>query len=203
IVPSSWYTDLLLANRGGHDRLHPRPSKGGIAHAATGCPTLRGVVGRSDVARRGVPRSGDHLPQGGECRGTNKADQISGTIGVDQIYALGGDDSVQGGEGADLIKGGLGADLLKSGSDADTIYGGDGNDTANGAIGNDYFDGGAGNDRLSGGDENDIITAADGLVDEIDCGLGLDTVVSHGTGLDIVADSCETSIPAAATVAGN
>ncbi len=35
----------------------------------------------------------------GECRGTKKADQITGTIRVDQIYALGGDDSVQGGDG--------------------------------------------------------------------------------------------------------
>jgi hypothetical protein len=58
-------------------------------------------------------------------------------------------------------------------------------------------------EKIFGGDGNDTITAADGLVDEIDRGLGLDTVVSHDTGLDIVADSCETSIPAAATVAGN
>jgi hypothetical protein len=35
----------------------------------------------------------------GECRGTKKADQITGTRGVDQIYALGGDDSVQSGDG--------------------------------------------------------------------------------------------------------
>jgi Ca2+-binding RTX toxin-like protein len=40
---------------------------------------------------------------GGECRGTQMADQITGTIGVDQIYALGGDDSVQGGGGADTL----------------------------------------------------------------------------------------------------
>ena len=37
---------------------------------------------------------------GGECRGTQMADQITGTIGADQIYALGGDDSVQGGGAA-------------------------------------------------------------------------------------------------------
>ena len=35
----------------------------------------------------------------GECRGTKKADQITGTRGVDQIYALGGDGSVQSGDG--------------------------------------------------------------------------------------------------------
>jgi hypothetical protein len=35
----------------------------------------------------------------GECRGTRKADQITGTRGVDKIYALGDDDSVEGGDG--------------------------------------------------------------------------------------------------------
>jgi Ca2+-binding RTX toxin-like protein len=280
---------------------------------------------------------------GGECRGTKKADQITGTIRVDQIYALGGDDSVQGGDGLgqrlqplhlppvldvvveaisradtfvrsgargdDLIKGGLGADSVKGGSSADKMYGGDGNDEVGGGPGNDYFDGGAGNDRVSGGegedeihggegddldldgdqrrdkvygeggndlevdgdrgndlisggpgddggaptsenlqhhglrgeggknrvygnegadtidaqttllsalvycvhrgrfacfvdlagareeifggDGDDTITAADGLVDEIDCGLGLDTVVSYDRGLDVLLD-CET-----------
>ncbi len=270
----------------------------------------------------------------GECRGTKKADQITGTKGVDRIYALGGDDSVQGGDGLgqrlhslhlpppvlgavveaisradafasnilglptgergdDLIKGGPGADSVKGGSGADKIYGGEGNDKAGGGPGNDYFDGGAGDERLSGGegedeihggpgddidldgdamidkiygeegndlevdgdrgndllyggpgndggaptsenlqhhglrgegDENqvygedgadtidaqtavelagareeifggdgdDTITAADGLVDEIDCGLGLDTVVSYDRGLDVLVD-CETT----------
>lgn len=270
----------------------------------------------------------------GECRGTKKADQITGTKGVDRIYALGGDDSVQGGDrlgqrlhslhlpppvlgavveaisradafasnilglptgerGDDLIKGGLGADSVKGGSGADKIYGGEGNDKAGGGPGNDYFDGGAGNERLSGGegedeihggpgddidldgdhqidkiygeegndlevdgdrgndllyggpgddggaptsenlqhhglrgegDENrvygedgadtidaqtavelagareeifggdgdDTITAADGLVDEIDCGPGLDTVVAYDRRLDVLVD-CETT----------
>jgi Ca2+-binding RTX toxin-like protein len=270
----------------------------------------------------------------GECRGTKKADQITGTKGVDRIYALGGDDSVQGGDGLgqrlqplnlpppvlgvvveaisradafargvlgqhsgergdDLIKGGLGADSVKGGSGADTMYGGDGNDQAGGGPGNDTFYGGAGNERLSGGEgedeihggegddidldgdqqfdkmygeegndlevdgdrgndllyggpgddggaptsenlqhhglrgeggenrvygeegadtidaqtavelagareeifggeEDDTITAADGLVDEIDCGPGLhDTVVSYDRGLDVLLD-CET-----------
>jgi Ca2+-binding RTX toxin-like protein len=270
----------------------------------------------------------------GECRGTRKADQITGTRGVDKIYALGGDDSVEGGDGLgqrlqplhlpapvldvvveaisradtfarnvlgrrsgalgdDLIKGGLGADSVKGGSGADKMYGGDGDDTSGGGPGNDIFYGGAGNERLSGGEgedeshggpgddidldgdnlidkiygeggndlevdgdrgndllyggpgddggpptsenlkhhglrgeggENqvygevgsdtidaqtavelggareeifggvgdDAITAADGLVDVIDCGLGLDTVVSYDRGLDILVD-CETT----------
>jgi hypothetical protein len=274
----------------------------------------------------------------GECRGTNKADQITGTRGVDQIYALGGDDSVQGGDGLgqrlqplhlpppvldvvveaisradtfasnvlglqsgargdDLIKGGLGADSVKGGSGADAMYGGDGNDEVGGGPGNDYFDGGAGDEHLSGGegedeihggegedldldgdqrrdkvygeggndlevdgdrgndllyggpgddggaptsenlqhhglrgeggenrvygedgadtidaqtavdlwgareeifggDGDDTITAADGLVDEIDCGPGLDTVVSYDRGTDVLVN-CENATPSA------
>jgi len=59
-------------------------------------------------------------------------------------------------------------------------------------------------EKIFGGDGDDTITAADGLVDEIDCGPGLDTVVAYDTGLDmLVADSCETTIPVAATVVGN
>jgi Ca2+-binding RTX toxin-like protein len=163
----------------------------------------------------------------GECQGTRKADQITGTIGVDQIYALGGDDSVQGGDGLgqrlqpshlpppvlnvvveaisradtfasnvlgqrngargdDLIKGGLGADYVKGGSGADAMYGGDGDDKAGGGPGNDTLYGGAGNERLSGGE------------DEIDCGLGFDTVVSYDKGLDVLED-CENATPSATT----
>ena len=262
----------------------------------------------------------------GECRGTKRADQITGTIGVDQSYALGGDglgqrlqplhlpppvpgvvveaisrvDAFARGvlglhstsRGADLIRGGSGADLVKGGGGADAMYGGLDNDTAGGGPGNDKFFGEAGNERLSGGEggdeihggagddidldgdqqidqiygeegndlevdgdhgndllyggpgddggpptsenlqhhglrgeggENqvygedgadtmdaqtavdlggareeifggagdDTITAADGLVDVIDCGLGLDTVVSYDRELDVLVD-CET-----------
>jgi hypothetical protein len=43
------------------------------------------------------------------------------------------------------------------------------------------------------------------VLEVIDRGSGLDTVVSYDTGLDMVmvANSCETTIPAAATVVGN
>ena len=36
----------------------------------------------------------------GECRGTRKADQITGTRGVDKIYALGGDDWLKAATGS-------------------------------------------------------------------------------------------------------
>jgi Ca2+-binding RTX toxin-like protein len=248
---------------------------------------LRSVVGRSDRTRRGGPRSGDQLPTGpgGECRGTKKADQITGTIGTDHIYALGGADFVKGGSGDDNMYGGGGNDQVGGGPGNDTFYGGAGNerlsggegedeihgeagddidldsdasvDTIYGEDGNDLeLDGDAGNDLLyggpgddgsaptsdnlrnrglcgeggenqvhgnegadtidaqtavdrggareeiSGGDGDDTITAADGLVDVIDCGPDQDTVFSYDTELDVLVD-CEATSPEAATVVGN
>jgi Ca2+-binding RTX toxin-like protein len=58
---------------------------------------------------------------GGECRGTQMADQITGTIGVDQIYALRGDDSVLARGGADFVKGGSGADTMDGRGGNDTM----------------------------------------------------------------------------------
>ncbi len=45
-------------------------------------------------------------------------------------------------------------------------------------------------EKTFGGDGDDTITAADGLVDVIDCGPGLDTVVSYDRDLDVLLD-CE------------
>ena len=46
-------------------------------------------------------------------------------------------------------------------------------------------------EEIFGGDGDDTITAADGVVDVVDCGLGLDRVVSYDRGLDVLLD-CET-----------
>ena len=46
-------------------------------------------------------------------------------------------------------------------------------------------------EEIFGGDGDDTITAGDGVEDEIDCGLGLDRVVSYDRGLDVLLD-CET-----------
>jgi hypothetical protein len=54
---------------------------------------------------------------------------------------------------------------------------------------------------IYGGDGDDTITAADGVLDDIDCGEGTDTVVSYDRGLDELAN-CETLIPAAAAAVG-
>jgi hypothetical protein len=50
---------------------------------------------------------------------------------------------------------------------------------------------GGAREEIFGGDGDDTITAADGLVDVIDCGLGVDAVVSYDRGLDVLV-KCET-----------
>ena len=56
---------------------------------------------------------------------------------------------------------------------------------------------GGAREQIFGGDGDDTITAADGVVDEIDCGPGLnDTVVSYDTGLDVLLN-CENATPSA------
>ena len=52
-------------------------------------------------------------------------------------------------------------------------------------------------EQIFGGDGDDTISAADGVVDEIDCGPGVnDTVVSYDTGLDVLLN-CENATPSA------
>ena len=54
------------------------------------------------------------------------------------------------------------------------MYGNEGADTIDAQTAVDL---GGAQEKIFGGDGDDTITAADGLVYEIDCGLGLDTVV--------------------------
>jgi hypothetical protein len=71
------------------------------------------------------------------------------------------------------------------------VYGEDGADTMDAQTAVDL---GGAREEIFGEEGNDTITAADGLVDVIDCGLGLDTVVTYDTGLDVLVD-CETMQP--------
>ena len=87
-------------------------------------------------------------------RGTFKQDELTGTSQLDRIYGLGAADTIMGRAGNDDCYGGSGADVIRCGA------------------GNDRIDGGFGEDILLGGPGNDTILAADGRVDQIDCGLG-------------------------------
>jgi Ca2+-binding RTX toxin-like protein len=67
------------------------------------------------------------------------------------------------------------------------VYGEDGADTINAQLTAGL---GAAPERIFGGEGDDTIAAADRVKDVIDCGAGLDTVVSHDAGRDVLM-GCE------------
>jgi Ca2+-binding RTX toxin-like protein len=75
------------------------------------------------------------------------------------------------------------------------VYGNEGADTIDAQTAVDL---GGAREEIFGGDGDDTITAADGVQDEIECGLGQDTVVSYDRGLDVLED-CENATPSATT----
>jgi hypothetical protein len=120
---------------------------------------------------------------------------FNGTPGNDDVYITSrddkrvintfeGDDKIEGGYGTEIIDGGAGADAINGGYGHDTITGGPGPDVING-------DGGAycGYYTCSVPFGNDTIYARDGEVDQIECGVGEDTVVADAA--DVVSESCE------------
>lgn len=120
--------------------------------------------------------------EGGVCKGTVKADKLSGTPGFDRIY---------GGRGKDRIRSGRAADRLYGGAGRDRINAGPGDDRVTGGSGDDRMAGRAGTDRLYGGYGNDIIHGSlDGEKDYFYCGPGRDEVLAGAN--DFVSRSCET-----------
>ena len=108
--------------------------------------------------------------------GTSGNDRITGTQAEDIIRARGGDDVVDGRGSDDEIFGGGGNDRLRDNTaavDADDILAGRGRDTINVA---------------DGDDPNDPVEP---IVDEVDCGPGIDTVAGADE-VDIVdGETCE------------
>jgi Ca2+-binding RTX toxin-like protein len=105
-------------------------------------------------------------------RGTFGPDNLEGTNQLDRIYGLGNADTIRGLAGNDDCYGGSGADTIRCGA------------------GNDRIDGGFGEDVLLGGPGNDTILAADGRVDEVNCGLG-DNDTAYVDELDDPVENCE------------
>ena len=105
-------------------------------------------------------------------RGTFKQDELTGTPQLDRIYGLGAADTIVGRAGND------------------DCYGGSGDDEVSCRAGNDRIDGGFGEDVLFGGPGNDTILAADGRVDEVDCGLG-ENDTAYVDELDDPVENCE------------
>ena|SRR5215208_2321342 len=106
-----------------------------------------------------------------DIRGTFGQDDLIGTNQNDRIYGLGAADTLTGNGGNDDCYGGSGADTISCGA------------------GNDRIDGGFGEDELSGGPDNDTILAADGQVDQVDCGGGDDAAYVDEE--DVVDANCE------------
>jgi hypothetical protein len=106
-----------------------------------------------------------------DIRGTFKEDVLQGTTQMDRINGLGAADTIAGKAGNDDCYGGSGANMIRC------------------AAGNDRIDGGFGEDELFGGGGNDTISAADGQVDQGNCGEGDDTVYVDEP--DVVNADCQ------------
>ena len=106
-----------------------------------------------------------------DIRGTFKEDVLQGTTQMDRINGLGAADTIAGKAGNDDCYGGSGADMIRC------------------AAGNDRIDGGFGEDMLFGALGNDTISAADGQVDQGNCGEGDDTVYVDEP--DVVNADCQ------------
>ena len=105
--------------------------------------------------------------------GTFGQDTLIGTDQMDRLYALGAADVIRGKAGNDDCYGGSGFDEIRCGE------------------GNDRIDGGFGEDDLFGGSGNDTISAADGRVDLVNCGPGIDTAYVDEEDIDIGEANCE------------
>jgi Ca2+-binding RTX toxin-like protein len=112
--------------------------------------------------------------------GTNGNDRIIGTQAEDLITARGGDDVVEGRGSDDEINGGSGNDRLRDNTaqvDADEILAGRGSDTIN------VEDG----DTGAPSPEDPL----EPILDEVDCGPGIDTVAGADEADLIDGETCE------------
>lgn len=116
-------------------------------------------------------------------------DTIIGGPAADTLDGGAGTDTIDGGEGDDLITGGLGDDTINGGRGKDHLFGNAGKDVVNGDGENDEIDGGIGDDTINGGQGSDVIrgdagadriASQDGFVDNVNCGLGIDSLTRDG-----------------------
>ena len=166
-------------------------------------PDLQGIDFRDNVLLGGAfdnviegGRDGNNILDGGMGN-----DTLRGRGGNDLLIGGEGDDTLEGDHGHNVIFGGSGDDYLSTESGIDFLLGGEGNDVllgrtdgnspslspaTRGATG-DTLVGGPGTDTITGGTEDDTILLRRGDVEageteEIDGGVGYDTVVLNGFG---------------------
>jgi Ca2+-binding RTX toxin-like protein len=110
-----------------------------------------------------------------------------------QLFVGGaGNDVVMGDNDFQRIFGKNGNDRLNGGGETDYLFGGRGKDTLSGDNGIDLLvdDDGEAGDLLKGGNDGDQIYSADGAIDYVDCGDGVDEVYVDGS--DNTLLNCET-----------
>ena len=109
-------------------------------------------------------------------------------------------------ESPSTLRGNGGNDKLSGYAHDDTVDGGPGDDTLTGGFGNDTITGGPGKDKVYADVSssycnwiqcdlphgNDTVDVRDGEADQVDCGVGNDTVAADA--LDTVSTDCETVI---------
>ena len=162
-------------------------------------------VTQDGAANDGRPGEGDNVTGmekitshvNGTYEGTEGADDIwiwSNMAGGDStIRGLGGNDKLTGLDYAETIDGGAGDDTIQAGYGNDTVTGGPGKDNIN-SDGGSYC--GWYECKVPFGD--DTVFARDGEVDQVECGIGNDTVQADAG--DQVAPSCENVDRAGPTV---
>jgi hypothetical protein len=127
-------------------------------------------------------------------QGTDRADRMVGTPRRDVVFPGAGDDIVRSGGGDDRIDTAYGRDAVYAGSGNDIVNTHGNDDVLVGGPGVDFLYPGNGEDRIDAGRGRDwVVTRADGRVDVIRCGAGLDAVYAES--IDRVARDCETVRP--------
>jgi hypothetical protein len=111
------------------------------------------------VVGAGVALAANINCNGGNCLGTNRADNITGSNSPDTITAASGNDTVNARGGADQVYGDGANDTLNLGGGADYGEGGRGSNTVNGQGGNDDVS------NVVDGDANDFAAGGDGVRD--------------------------------------
>lgn len=161
---------------------------------------LQTTITVDGVANDGRPGEGDNVISvetirsfaAGSFTTSDADDHVELYAATDQgpstASTLGGNDVVIAGNGSQTLDGGAGNDRLEGGFGSDTITGGPGKDTISG----DFTGSQCGvfqSCTIPHGD--DVITARDGEVDTIDCGVGNDKAIVDA--VDVVSN-CETVV---------
>jgi hypothetical protein len=207
-----------LAGGAGDDSLAGGEDDDALA-AGAGADTLAGGAGRDrldggDGADRLEGGDGADVLDGGASN-----DVLRGGAGRDLLVPGAGTDSVEGGDGVDTVayaertapvsvrlSGGaddgeageadsIGASVenIVAGSAGDTLIGSEVANDIDGAAGNDFIVPGTGPDFVDAGPGDDNITSRDGVQDRVDCGAGVDRLVSDEFDIAVGCESNATS----------